>query len=124
MKKPQWVIDKEQGKKASAAETVWLFGLHAVRDALGNPARQKLRLIVTLNAQAKLAEAIEAAGIEPEVADARRFSAPIDPGSVHQGVALEVKPLDWGDMQTLCLGDGERVHGVPEPQAHLLDDRR
>ena len=34
MKKPTWVIEKEQAKRASAAETVWLFGLHAVRDAL------------------------------------------------------------------------------------------
>ena len=33
-KKPAWVIDKERARRASAAETVWLFGLHAVRDAL------------------------------------------------------------------------------------------
>ena len=51
MKKPKWVVEKEQAKKAAGAETVWLFGLHAVRDALQNPAREKLRLIVTLNAQ-------------------------------------------------------------------------
>ena len=54
MKKPKWVIEKEQSKRASAAETVWLFGLHAVRDALMNPRRERLRLVVTLNAQAKL----------------------------------------------------------------------
>ena len=35
-KKPQWVIEKEQAKKAGS-ENVWLFGLHAVRDALMNP---------------------------------------------------------------------------------------
>jgi len=34
MKKPKWVIAKEQGKRAAAAETVWLFGLHAVRAGL------------------------------------------------------------------------------------------
>ena len=33
-KKPTWVIDKERARRAAAAETVWLFGLHAVRDAL------------------------------------------------------------------------------------------
>ena len=114
MKKPKWVIEKEQARKATSAETVWLFGLHAVRDALMNPNRQKLRLIVTRNAQAKLLEAIEFAGIEPEMADPRKFTAPIDPGSVHQGAALEVKPLDWGGLAENCIG---REH----PRVILLD---
>lgn len=110
MKKPKWVVEKERAKKASAAETLWLFGLHAVRDALENPARDKLRLIVTPNAQAKLSEAIAACGIVPEVADPRRFTAPIDPGSVHQGAALEVRPLDWGSLDEICAaGPGALV---------------
>lgn len=102
MKKPTWVIDKERARRASAAETVWLFGLHAVRDALLNPARDRLRLIVTKNAADKLADAIDRAGITPELADPRRFSAPIDPESVHQGAALEVRPLDWGKLERAC----------------------
>jgi 23S rRNA (guanosine2251-2'-O)-methyltransferase len=104
MKKPKWVVRKEQDRKAENRETLWLFGLHAVRDALENPARQKLRLVVTQNAQTKLSEAIAAAGITPEVVDPRRFSAPLDPGSVHQGAALEVRPLDWGSLAEVCVG--------------------
>ena len=92
-KKPAWVVAKEQAKRAASHETVWLFGLHAVRDALLNPARVKLRLIVTQNAAAKLSGAITEARIEPELVDARRFTAPLDPQSVHQGAALEVQPL-------------------------------
>lgn len=106
VKKPKWVVEKEQAKKAAAAETVWLFGLHAVRDALLNPRREKLRLVVTPNAQDKLAEAIAEAGITPEVQDPRRFSVPIDPGSVHQGAALEVKPLDWGSLEDVVMREG------------------
>ena len=104
MKKPKWVVEKEKARRAAAAETVWLFGLHAVRDALVNPRREKLRLIVTRNAADKLAEAIAAAGIAPEIVDPRKFSAPIDPGSVHQGAALEVKPLVWGSLAETCIG--------------------
>ena len=116
-KKPRWVVEKEQAKKAASAETVWLFGLHAVRDALQNPAREKLRLVVTKNALDRLGEAVVAeAGIEPEMADARKFPAPLDPQSVHQGAAMEVKPLDWGSLADRCLGDGERV-----PRVVMLD---
>ncbi len=62
MKKPKWVVQKEQDKKTEANQTVWLFGLHAVRDALENPKREKLKLMVTPNAQIKLEEAIAKAG--------------------------------------------------------------
>ncbi|WP_461469777.1 23S rRNA (guanosine(2251)-2'-O)-methyltransferase RlmB [Pararhodobacter sp.] len=115
MKKPAWVVEKERAKRAAANETVWLFGLHAVRDALVNPARKKLRLLVTRNAADKLAEAIAASGMEPEIQDARKFAAPIDPESVHQGAALEVKPLDWGRFDEVCAS------GRGAPVVVLLD---
>ncbi|NTT84933.1 23S rRNA (guanosine(2251)-2'-O)-methyltransferase RlmB [Tabrizicola fusiformis] len=106
-KKPSWVVDKERGRKAEAKETVWLFGLHAVRDALMNPAREKLRLVVTKNALDKLEEAVAFAGIEPELADPRKFDVPIDEGSVHQGAAMEVRPLNWGKLADVAIsGNG------------------
>ncbi len=114
--KPKWAIARDRAKR-SGPETVWLFGLHAVRDALANPRRQRHRLIVTPNAAAKLAEAISAAGIEPEIADPRKFTAPLDPQSVHQGAALEAEPLDWGGLEALCAPT--RAH--PAPVIVLLD---
>ena len=115
MKKPAWVIDKERKERAEAQETVWLFGLHAVRDALMNPARDRLRLLVTKNAADKLAEAIAASCMTPELQDARKFSAPIDEGSVHQGAALEVRPLDWGRVEDVAAA------GAGKPLVVLLD---
>ncbi|WP_323768459.1 23S rRNA (guanosine(2251)-2'-O)-methyltransferase RlmB [Marinovum sp.] len=117
MKKPKWVVEKEQAKRAAASETVWLFGIHAVRDALENPAREKLRLIVTRNAAAKLEAAIAASGIAAEEVDPRKFNAPLDPQSVHQGAALEVKPLAWGALEDVALADG------PGAQRLILLDR-
>ncbi len=96
MKKPTWVIDKERARRASAAQTFWLFGIHAVADALANPARAKLRLVVTQNALDRLGDAVAASGLTPEIADPRKFPAPLDPGSVHQGAALEVQPAGLG----------------------------
>lgn len=107
MKKPAWVIEKERGRREAGRETVWLFGLHAVRDALVNPRRDRRRLILTQNALDRLAEAVDASGMVPEIADARRFDAPLDPGSVHQGAALEAAPLDWGPLDAVAAaGEG------------------
>lgn len=116
MKKPKWVVEKEQQKRKAAATTVWLFGLHAVRDALRNPSREKLRLVVTKNAYDKLAADIDASGVEPEIVEPRKFDVPIDPQSVHQGAALEVKPLAWGSVEEVCLAAGEGA-----PTVVLLD---
>ncbi|MBL4812286.1 MAG: 23S rRNA (guanosine(2251)-2'-O)-methyltransferase RlmB [Rhodobacteraceae bacterium] len=106
MKKPQWVVEKGQAKRASAKETLWLFGLHAVRDALENPKREKLRLVLTPNAAIKLEEAVTVSGMEPEIQEPRRFDVPLDQGSVHQGAALEVKPLAWGGLEEVAVGGG------------------
>lgn len=109
-KKPQWVIEKERGRKGAPgaeSETVWLFGFHAVRDALLNPARDIRRLILTKNAADKLADALGTRQITPEMVDPRRFSAPLDPASVHQGAAAEVAPLAWGDLSELCAPRGD-----------------
>ncbi len=111
MKKPAWVIGKERAHRAAAAETVWLFGLHAVRDALLNPRRGKLRLVLTKNAADRLGEAIAAGGLAPEIVDPRKFDAQVglDPDSVHQGAALEVRPLAWGSLDEVCAGGEGRA---------------
>jgi 23S rRNA (guanosine2251-2'-O)-methyltransferase len=113
-KKPKWVVEKERASKAAASRTVWLFGLHAVRDALVNPRRVRLRLILTPNAAEKLADAVALSGMTPEIGDPRQFAAPLDPASVHQGAALEALPLDWGRLEDVALAEGA-------PRLVLLD---
>jgi 23S rRNA (guanosine2251-2'-O)-methyltransferase len=114
-RKPTWVIDKERSRRAEAKETVWLFGIHAVRDALLNPARERIRLVVTKNAHDRLADAIAASGMEAEIVDPRKFDVPIDESSVHQGAALEVRPLNWGNLADIA------VSGEGLPLVVLLD---
>uniref|UniRef100_UPI0035B17DE3 23S rRNA (guanosine(2251)-2'-O)-methyltransferase RlmB n=1 Tax=Paenirhodobacter enshiensis TaxID=1105367 RepID=UPI0035B17DE3 len=117
MKKPDWVIDKERAKRAAAAETVWLFGIHAVRDALLNPNRERLRLVLTKNASDRLGDAVAAGGLEPEIVEPRNFDkvVPISSDSVHQGAGLEVRPLDWGKLDDVALT------GAGAPLVVLLD---
>ena len=75
MKKPKWVVQKEQDKKQRQMRTVWLFGLHAVRDALMNPNAQAA-LIVTRNALNKLSERLHESGMEPEMSIRASFRHP------------------------------------------------
>jgi 23S rRNA (guanosine2251-2'-O)-methyltransferase len=86
-----------------------------VRDALLNPARKKLRLVLTKNAADRLEEAVAAGGIVPEIVDPRAFDVPIDEGSVHQGAALEAKPLNWGRLADIAIS------GAGLPLVVLLD---
>ena len=72
--------------------------------------------MVTQNALDRLGDVVGASGIEPEIADPRRFPVPLDPGSVHQGAALEVKPLNWGSLEEIAV-DPEN----PAPVIVLLD---
>lgn len=104
-------------QRGADGETVWLFGIHAVRDALLNPRRVRRRLILTPNARDRLGDALETSGMAPEIADPRRFPAPLDPQSVHQGAALEVEPLDWGKLALLCRPTTQD----PAPVVVLLD---
>ena len=55
------------------------------------------------------------AGSTAEIVDPRHFDVPIDEGSVHQGAALEARPLHWGDLETVC------ATGRGAPLVVLLD---
>ncbi len=114
-RKPTRIVKKERHRRQQSDATVWLFGLHAVRDALLNPDRDCRRVIVTKNAADRLAEALAVRPLKPEIADARKFPAPIDPASVHQGAAVEVAPLDWGSVSEIC------APGDEAPRVLLLD---
>ena len=116
MKKPKWIVEKERLKKFEKRETLILFGIHAVRDALLNPRREKLRLIVTRNARDKLASAIDFSGINPEVYKPEDLNSLIDENSIHQGALLEVRPLNWGSFAEVVMHSQSKL-----PNVVLLD---
>ena len=77
----------------------WIYGRHAVRAALRNPARRLRRLIaipeIAAEAQAWLAEgkARVSAGLKVETLERVRLEALLPEGAVHQGLALQAEPL-------------------------------
>lgn len=101
-KKPEWVINKERNIEKKTIGRLWLYGLHAVAGALKNKIRIKHKLVITPNAYKKIKDEILISSIKPEIVDPRKFLPPIEKGAVHQGVALEVSPLNWGSLSEVC----------------------
>lgn len=77
------------GVGADRDEPMWIWGFHAVKAALDNPARKILEAHVTRNGLVRLDLSIEQVNlVEPRVLDRL-----LPEGAVHQGVALKVAPL-------------------------------
>ena len=67
----------------------WLYGMHAVREALANPAREIHRLLLT-PARRDLAPR----GIRAEIVETPQIRRLLEPEATHQGAAAEVSPLE------------------------------
>ncbi|UCH72809.1 MAG: 23S rRNA (guanosine(2251)-2'-O)-methyltransferase RlmB [Rhodospirillales bacterium] len=85
---------KASGNRPAGRERVrhvWLWGLHAVAAALGNPARRVRRLAATSEGAARLR--LLRPTDAPELIDRKALERLLPPGAVHQGVALSTDPL-------------------------------
>ena len=83
----------------------WIYGRHAVTAALANPRRRWRRLAVLSGQEEEAAPLVAAARAERrgtadpiEVLDRAGFDAMLPEGAVHQGLALQVEPLDPADL--------------------------
>lgn len=70
-----------------------LFGLHAIEAALKNPARKVKRLVLTENAERRLADAVGELKHPVERASPRDLDRILGADTVHQGAMLETEPL-------------------------------
>ncbi len=78
-----------------------LFGIHAVTAALQNPERRIKRLLMTDNAERRLAEALAARPTAHEAVTPRDLDRLLGADAVHQGVMLEVEPLPEPSLDDL-----------------------
>ena len=83
-------------------DQTWLYGHHAVDAALRNTARKHYRILATANAAQALSDALTIANLPPEIAQAADISRCLQPGAVHQGVALHTSELPEIDLQSVC----------------------
>ncbi len=91
----------------SGGGRLWLYGNHAVEAALANPRRRKFRLLVNQDWKAGF-EAGDA-DIEPEFLPRHEIERQLPPGAVHQGLALQVAPLEDSDIETICRDANEKA---------------
>ncbi|MBA5777527.1 RNA methyltransferase [Stappia sp. F7233] len=75
------------------SERIFLYGLHTVEAAFGNPDRKRHRLYATQNALHRLEERGIAPDVPVETATPRSLQAMVGKDAVHQGAVLEVSPL-------------------------------
>ena len=128
--KPGGAAEKPAGRRArhhgSGETAIWLYGAHAVIEALANPRRRCRRLLLGPEAAQRHGPRIDAllatrrAG-DPADAPSREAVARGDiartlpEGAVHQGLALLAGPLAQPDLRDLLAGPG--IRGAAEGRA-------
>lgn len=93
--------NRQQGRPQKGGSTsgaggnrYWLAGAHPVSAALANPERRLGRLVATEQAAETVAAAAARRGITIELGSRDDIDRLAGPDSVHQGLALEVLPLE------------------------------
>jgi len=85
-----------------APDQVFLYGLHTVRAALGNPERKPIKLSLTQNALVRLEIGpVEALPFPVEIVTPQDLDKHLGPEAIHQGVMLETKPLPTRRLEAL-----------------------
>ena len=91
----------------------WLYGLHTVAAALGNPKRRCHRLLATKEAASTLAARLRAEASQPNhepiIVSKPDLEANLPPGAVHQGVGLLVEPLPAPSLKAILDAPGPAV---------------
>lgn len=100
-------------KKQKGNNTLWIFGHHAVVAALQNPNRDKILLKMTKESSLS---ADLTTNITTQIVSRQEIDALAGVGAVHQGLALQVKPLSMPALD-------EVLADVPEKAVILILDQ-
>jgi 23S rRNA (guanosine2251-2'-O)-methyltransferase len=99
----------------------WLYGAHAGLAALANPARVVHRILATQELAgahaARLAALPDTRRALLETVDRHAIDRLLPPGAVHQGLAIDVAPLEPADVSDLVV----RAASLPRAAVIALD---
>jgi 23S rRNA (guanosine2251-2'-O)-methyltransferase len=94
--RPAW-----RERDSHADGPVILYGWHTVTMALANPTRRIRKLLLTENAERRLAEEKIDTRVKPEIVRPQEIDRRLSPDAVHQGLLVEADPLPSPDIATL-----------------------
>ncbi len=83
-------------------DLVRLYGIHPVEAALANPNRVITRVMVSENAEHRLAAALAKRGLNAERTTPRDLDRLLGADTVHQGVMIECAALEEPDIETIA----------------------
>jgi len=101
-----------------ADNAAWMFGQHAVLAALANPVRPCRRLLVTADSKSSVEEVLYSASEQgatrpaPEVVDRATITLQLPEGAIHQGMALQVGPLETLHIEDLIKNSDDGDSGL------------
>jgi 23S rRNA (guanosine2251-2'-O)-methyltransferase len=132
-KPPRHRAEQNRQKSKSSAPTtraklnIDLFGKHAVAEAWINPARHIHNLYITQNTLDDFDEALKIAHDRklqrpvPKIVEKSTLDGALSAGSVHQGIALSCKPLEYIDLDDIIRA--EQVKETGEKSVILMLDQ-
>ena len=114
---PREALIRPWDSQAGGGPAYWIYGVHAVLAALGNPARRIRRLIVSAEAAASLAQDLAKSSQPLEIMDRNSIERALPAGAVHQGIALLAESLPEPDLDEVL----DRLADAPNAAILLLD---
>jgi 23S rRNA (guanosine2251-2'-O)-methyltransferase len=101
-KSPQHSRPPQQRREGKEDGPVRLYGIHAVGAALANPARAVGRLLLTDNAENRLAAVLAERAAAPQKVSPRDLDRLLGADTVHQGAFLETEELAEPTLEALA----------------------
>ncbi|GGC72145.1 TrmH family RNA methyltransferase [Chelatococcus reniformis] len=95
---PAW---RRPERATDEPELIVLYGWHPVVEALANPARRVLRLLLTANAAQRLEAEHGAPRFAPEIVRPDAIDRLVGPDAVHQGLYMEAAPLPAPTLESM-----------------------